>query len=221
VFVNIPLSAPIHLLHRQATGTLATHARQPAGFPYPTVLPFAPDERHCPVILVSRLAEHTRNLAADPRAGFLVYDAAGDVSSTERLTIVGLFEPADETGGALAHRYLRYHPDAERYLALGDFVFFVLTPHRMRYIGGFGAMGWLDAAELDALVHLSADDEQALIDELTPADAASRDFRLLGIDHFGADWMQGGKRGRVALAEPQMDLEVLRNALAKELAQIA
>lgn len=220
VYVNIPVTAPIHLLHRQAVGTLATHARQPVGFPYPTVLPFAPDARHRPVILVSRLAEHTRNLAADPRAGFLVYDASGDVASAERLTIVGLFEPAEDTGSALAHRYLRYHPDAERYLALGDFIFFTLRPDRMRYIGGFGAMGWLDAAELDALAPLESDDEQALIDSLTPADAQSRDFRLLGIDRLGADWIQRGKRGRIALTEPMMDLEVLRNALAKELALI-
>jgi heme iron utilization protein len=219
--VNIPVTAPIHLLHRHTVGTLATHARQPAGYPYPTVLPFAPDAFHRPVILVSRLAEHTRNLAADSRAGFLVYDAAGDVTSTERVTIVGSFDPADDAGGELAHRYLRYHPDAERYLALGDFVFFVMTPQRMRYIGGFGAMGWLDGSEFDAVPPLAADDEQALIDALSPSDAASRDFRLLGVDRLGADWIQGGVRRRVALTEPLMDPDALRTALAREVAHIA
>ena len=73
--MNIDPALALHLLHRCALGTLATHARDPQGFPYPTVVPFAPDASHRPVILVSGLAEHTRNLAADPRAGFLVVDA--------------------------------------------------------------------------------------------------------------------------------------------------
>ena len=70
--LKLPDYAPLHLMHQASIGTLATHAREPHGFPYPTLLPFAPDARHRPVILVSRLAEHTGNLQGDPRAGFLV-----------------------------------------------------------------------------------------------------------------------------------------------------
>lgn len=218
--MNIPVTAPIQLLHAQSVGMLATHARQPAGFPFPTVLPYAPDAHHCPVVLVSRLAEHTRNLVADSRAGFLVYDPVLDVSNTERVTIVGRFEPTDEAGGTLARRYLRYHPEAERYLALGDFVFYLLRPQRIRYIGGFGAMGWLDAAQWDGFPALAEHEEQALIDALTPGDAAARGFRLLGVDRFGADWVQHGRRARVALNEPQNDLETLHAALAAELRRL-
>lgn len=72
--MHIPDELPIHLLHRRQVATLATHAREPAGFPYPTVVPYATDACHRPVILVSALAEHTRNLDVDPRAGFLVAD---------------------------------------------------------------------------------------------------------------------------------------------------
>ncbi|MCG1019593.1 MULTISPECIES: HugZ family protein [Burkholderiaceae] len=219
--MNIPVTAPIHLLHAQPVGVLATHARQSTGFPFPTVLSYALDAHHRPVVLVSRLAEHTRNLAADSRAGFLVYDPAVDVSNTERVTIVGRFEPTDETGATLARRYLRYHPEAEQYLALGDFVFYVLRPQRIRYIGGFGTMGWLDAAQWDGLPALAEHEEQALIDALTPSDAAARGFRLLGVDRFGADWVQHGCRARVALNEPQNDLEALRAALAAELRQLS
>lgn len=90
--MNIDPVLPLHLLHRCALATLATHTREPQGFPYPTVVPFAPDARHRPVILVSHLAEHTRNLDTDPRAGFLVVDAPdGDVLSAERATLLGRF----------------------------------------------------------------------------------------------------------------------------------
>ncbi|WP_338925950.1 pyridoxamine 5'-phosphate oxidase family protein [Mycetohabitans endofungorum] len=218
--MNIPVTAPIHLLHAQPVGVLATHARQSTGFPFPTVLSYALDAHHRPVVLVSRLAEHTRNLAADSRAGFLVYDPAVDVSNAERVTIVGRFEPTDEAGATLARRYLRYHPEAEQYLALGDFVFYVLRPQRIRYIGGFGAMGWLDAAQWDGLPALAEHEEQELIDALTPSDAAARGFRLLGVDRFGADWVQHGCRARVALNEPRNGLEALRAALAAELRQL-
>ncbi|KAG0162730.1 hypothetical protein DFQ28_010902, partial [Apophysomyces sp. BC1034] len=125
----------------------------------------------------------------------------------------------DETSATLARRYLRYHPEAERYLALGDFVFYVFRPQCIRYIGGLGAMGWLDAAELDAFPPIPENDEQALIDALTPNDAAARDFRVLGVERFGVDWMRHGRRARVALTEPRSDVDELRVVLAAELRQ--
>ena len=73
--MNIDPACAVHLLHRCALGTLATHTREPQGFPYPTVVPFAPDASHRPVILVSGLAEHTRNLVADPRTRPFFADA--------------------------------------------------------------------------------------------------------------------------------------------------
>ena len=89
--VNIPPQAPLHLLHRVPDGTLATHSRDPRGFPYPTALPFAPTARHLPMLLISHLAEHTRNLHADARAGFLVAHAAdGSVLEGQRLTMLGV-----------------------------------------------------------------------------------------------------------------------------------
>ena len=107
--MKVPAHAPLHLLHQVPVGTLATHAREPQGYPYPTILPFAPDAMHRPVILVSRLAEHTRNLQDDPRAGFLVAHAPdGEVLNGPRETLVGQFAPVDaDQQEAIARRYLR------------------------------------------------------------------------------------------------------------------
>ena len=194
--MNIPAHAPLHLLHKAAIGTLATHARQPEGFPYPSVLPFAPDPQHRPTILVSRLAEHTHNLHADPRAGFLVVDAPeDDVLSGERVTLLGTFEPVDSTPDVV-QRYLRYHADAERYLLLGDFAFWAMRLERLRYIGGFGAMGWLAGAELDPLPPLDFDEENALIEHFTARSSGTRGLQLLGIDRYGADLKRDGEIGR-------------------------
>ena len=213
--MNIPAHAPLHLLHTSAVGTLATHARQPEGFPYPSVLPFAPDSQHRPTILVSRLAEHTHNLHADPRAGFLVVDAPdGDVLSGQRVTLLGTFEAVDSTP-EVVRRYLRYHPDAERYLVLGDFTFWSMRLERLRYIGGFGAMGWLGGAELDPLPPLGSDEENALIEEFSRNSGSGSvgGFQLLGIDRYGVDLKLAGMRSRFAFNEPRLNTESLHAAL--------
>ncbi|MGN6083528.1 HugZ family protein [Trinickia sp.] len=214
--MNISAHAPLHLLHRKPTGALATHAREPLGFPYPTALPFAPDARHRPIVLVSRLAEHARNLEADARAGFLVVDTPPneDVLNGERLTLLGRFVP----GGlepSLVRRYLRYHPDAERYLALGDFSFRVLEIGRMRYIGGFGAMGWLDAEELDPLEPLSDEEETALIEYFDRHVGRPALVRLAGVDRYGADLTVQGRRRRCAFDSPKTEIDALEQALAQ------
>ncbi|WP_028217208.1 HugZ family pyridoxamine 5'-phosphate oxidase [Paraburkholderia oxyphila] len=225
--MKIPAQAPLHLLHQTATGTLATHTREPQGFPYPTLLPFAPDARHRPVILVSRLAEHTRNLQDDPRAGFLVAQFTGeDVLNAPRMTLLGRFEPSEGGAGTdpqapLARRYLRYHPDAARYLALGDFTFWTMRVERLRYIGGFGAMGWLDGTDLDPLDPLAADEEEALI-RFFEAHPARRDgLALLGVDRYGADLSIDGLRTRYVFEAPQGDTQSLHAVLADCLARHA
>jgi putative heme iron utilization protein len=214
--MNISAHAPLHLLHSKPTGALATHAREPLGYPYPTALPFAPDARHRPVVLVSRLAEHARNLEADPRAGFLIVDAPpnDDVLSGERLTLLGRFVP----GGlepSLVRRYLRYHPDAERYLALGDFSFRVLEIERMRYIGGFGAMGWLDAEDLDPLDPMTDEDETALIEYFDRHVSRPGRVRLAGVDRYGADLQVDGRRRRCVFDSAKTDMAALEQALAQ------
>ncbi|MGN6666426.1 MAG: HugZ family protein [Trinickia sp.] len=219
--MNISAHAPLHLLHRKPAGALATHAREPLGYPYPTALPFAPDARHRPVVLVSRLAEHARNLEADARAGFLIVDAPPneDVLNGERLTLLGRFVP----GGlepSLVRRYLRYHPDAERYLALGDFSFRVLEIERMRYIGGFGAMGWLDAEELDPLGPLTDEGETALIEYFDRRVSRPALVRLCGVDRYGADLKVDGQRQRCAFDCAKADHAALEQALAQCVAEL-
>lgn len=211
--MNIPAHAPLHLLHTAAVGTLATHARQPEGFPYPSVLPFAPDSQHRPTILVSRLAEHTHNLNADPRAGFLAVDAPdGDVLSGQRVTLLGTFEPVDSTP-EVVRRYLRYQPDAERYLVLGDFTFWSMTLERLRYIGGFGAMGWLAGAELDPLPPLSFDEENALLSQFATHSGVAEKFQLIGIDRYGVDLKVNGARSRFLFDDAKLTIEALHTAL--------
>jgi hypothetical protein len=213
--VNIPPQAPLHLLHRMPDGTLATHSREPRGFPYPTALPFAPTARHLPMLLISHLAEHTRNLQADARAGFLVAHAVdGSVLEGQRLTMLGSFAPAPpEDAPAFARRYLRYHPDAGRYLELGDFTLWTMSLERMRFIGGFGAMGWLDAEALDPLESVSTSEESQLYAFFDDFERRPPTIDLLGVDRYGCDFRQNGRRNRFTFDKPKLSFIELKAAL--------
>lgn len=205
----------IDLIHRAPFGVLATHSRIAEGFPFATALPFAPDEAHRPWLLISGLAEHTRNLLADPRASLLVLDSPeGDVLTGARATLVGRVLPAEPTP-AQAARYLRYHPQAADYLTLGDFRWFRMEVERVRAIAGFGVMGWVGAETLGAVAVLAADDEATV---LATAPAVAADAELLGVDRFGADLRRGGRRLRLAFAGAPVAPEQAGAALEQALA---
>jgi hypothetical protein len=209
------IDTAIHLLHAASSGTLATQSSQLQGYPFATALPFAPDEQHRPVFLVSRLAEHTKNLVADRRASFLV-SAPNDanVLTGARMTLVGDAERI-EASPELTARYVRYQPDAEHYLSLGDFAFFRLMPKRIRHIAGFAQMGWIEESDWADAAALPLFDEAECLHELTGPQKPG--MRLLGIDCYGCDIEHRGKRDRLRfggmLHTPARIIETARRLL--------
>jgi len=183
--MNIAIETVINLLHQTSFATLATHSLEMPGYPFLSVLPFAPDERHCPVFLLSGLAEHTKNLRSDPRVGFLVVQPhEGDVQAGARLTLLGHVAPLTPSDG-LVDRYLRYQPSAQRYLRLADFGFFRLQPKAARMIEGFGRMGWVKTQSLLDTAVLSLAEEANLLN-WTGTDLPA-ETTLLGVDPYGID----------------------------------
>ena len=139
------------LLLKEYRGVLSTHSQAMPGFPFGSVVPYCLEANGWPLILISRIAQHTANLQADGRCSLLVGErAAEDVQAAGRLTLLAearqLTDPA--TIDAAALRYYRYFPDAQDYHRVHDFDFWALQPVRWRYIGGFGAIRWLDVVAL-------------------------------------------------------------------------
>lgn len=195
------LATLLDLLHTCPDGALATHSVAVAGYPFATALPFATDQQHRPVFLISRLAEHTLNLAADPRASLLVRIPLAD-GEMARATVVGPVRPI-EVEPLLVERYLRYQPEAERFLQLGDFRFHCMSPVQARIIGGFAQAGWLDGERLGVSPRLTLAEER----EALAALRAPRGVVPLGLDSLGLDIAAGVGRRRLdfgdeALAAP-------------------
>jgi putative heme iron utilization protein len=197
--MQIQLSPALHLLHRASSGVLATQSLQLEGYPFATVLPFALDEHHRPIFLISGLAEHTKNLLADQRASLLVSEPGSQsVLKGARLTIIGDVQPL-KASNDLVTRYLRYQPEGKEYLELGDFSFFQLMPLRIRYIAGFAEMGWLEEATWKEAATLSLNEEKTIYFEVAPTLPSG--IRLLGIDAYGFDIEHGEQRDRHQFAD--------------------
>lgn len=213
--MQIQFAPIVDLLHSAPHAVLCTQSTQLPGYPYGTAVPLVVDGQQQPLLLISALAEHTRNLLADPRASLaVVATGQANVQDAARLTLLGDCRPHAASAAETA-RYLRYLPAAEHYLQL-DFQFFRFIPQRARYIGGVGRMGWLDASAWQALPGLDADAEAALLDEFSGQLADGQ--RLLGIDACGADLDDGGQRRRLAFAGTASDTAAMRSALAAALA---
>jgi heme iron utilization protein len=103
------------------------------------------------LILISRIAQHTHNLRQDPKCSLMVGErGAEDVQAVGRLTVLAEAEQLTDAAAiaAAAERYYRYFPESRSYHTAHDFDFWVLKPVRHRYIGGFGAIHWLDQVTL-------------------------------------------------------------------------
>lgn len=129
------------------SGMLCTNSVKFAGYPFGSVAPFVLDHDGQPLLLISTIAEHTKNIMADCKVSLLVFSPAEDLQASARLTLLGEAEQTDKQDGLLKARYQRYLPQAEQYFAMHDLLFYRLQIRQARYIAGFGSMGWLDGAE--------------------------------------------------------------------------
>ena len=206
----------IDLLHSATDAALATHSTTIEGYPFATAVPFVADAHHRPVFLLSGLAEHTRNLAANPRASLMIMKSLGEGEMT-RVSLIGEVQPI-EADPLLVSRYLRYHPHAERFLRLGDFRFHRFEPIRVLTVGGFAKASWLEGERLQEAPHLSLVDESELIMHVT--ELFDNGFRMLGIDAYGADLLTGDGRSRLRFSVGPVTSDALLPTLIRELGAI-
>ena len=158
--MDAPPTPPSHaelcrtLVAAATSAALATLARDPAGFPFASLVSVAVDDQGRPILLLSNLAEHTRNLAERDQASLLFVEAAPpgtDPLAVGRVTVLGRCARIEGADVAPAReRFLAAHPEAASYQAFGDFGYFRLMPETLRYVGGFGRMSWVGGEEYAA-----------------------------------------------------------------------
>ncbi len=217
------------LLRSATTAALATLAREPAGAPYASLALIAVDHDVSPILLLSDLAEHSRNIAADDRVSLLLDGTAGldDPLTGPRASIMG--RAARSAEPRLRARFLARHPGAGAYADFSDFHVYRVTLESAHFVAGFGrihaveggdvlcdAPAALANAEPGILAHMNGDHGDAVAlyaSELL--DAGGGGATLVGIDPEGCDVRVGARLLRLDFDRPIADAEGARATLVE------
>lgn len=218
----------IHTAREASLGTLGE-----SGSPHVSHVSCATLTDGAPIVLISDLALHTRNVKRDSRASllFVAPSLAGeDTNARGRITLDGTLAPAPDRAVARS-RFLRRQPDAAGYIDFTDFQLMRLEVTSAYIVAGFGRITSLDpadvlapagaAAEFAALdegacVHMDEDHADALaLYAKHFAGAADGAWRAVGVDPLGIDLATDSDAVRVEFPEPLSGAGSLRVALKK------
>ncbi len=225
------------LLRRSRQGALAT-LMAGSGDPYCSLVNVASHSDGSPILLISRLALHTKNILGDSRVSLMLDERAeGDPLEGSRIMLAGRAEEASSDDlPVLRRRYLNAHPSAEAFVDFKDFSFFRIQPSGAHLVAGFGRIvdlepelfltdasdaGALLEAEQGAIDHMNADHRDAMnlyATKLLGAEPA--DWRCTGCDPDGIDMQAGAKTLRLEFPRRIVTPAALRQML-KELADQA
>jgi putative heme iron utilization protein len=220
------------LLRRSRQGALAT-LMEGRGDPYCSLVNVASYADGSPILLISRLAVHTKNILADSRVSLMLDErAAGDPLEGARIMLSGHARQADGEELKIArHRYLNAHPAAAAYADFKDFSFFRIHPEGTHLVAGFGRItdlkpeqfltaiddaGALLVAEQGAIEHMNADHRDAMnlyATRLLGADSA--DWHCTGCDADGIDLQAGSTVLRLDFPDRVTTPGDLRKALVR------
>jgi len=228
------VAAAKKLLREARSGALASLI-PPNGDPYCSLVNVATAMDGAPLMLLSKLAIHTKNILADSRVSLMLDERKeGDPLEGARVMLMGKISPTGEPRARQA--YLRRHPEAEQFAGFADFAIYRIAIEKAHLVAGFGRIvdiagrdiltglsdsGALGEAESEAIAHMNADHKEALRLYATKLlGAADGDWRCVGIDPEGIELQHGRTALRLAFAQRVSGPGPLRAAL-KRLAEEA
>jgi putative heme iron utilization protein len=192
------------LLRAHRYGALSTLSKKFEGHPFGSITPYLVDHDGSLLILISGLAEHTKNINHDPRVSLITHNQEdAHIQTQGRITLVGTaaLEAARDQAGK---RYLRYFPEAQTYFDMADFQFYRITPQALRYIGGFGDIHWVKADRYQVPINSLAAEEEALLTRVNASRSATQGV-VIGIDCDGYDLRLNERTARHDFPTPALD----------------
>lgn len=217
------------LLRRSRQGALAT-LMTGSGDPYCSLVNVASAPDGSPLLLISRLAVHTRNALADPRVSLMLDERrAGDPLEGARIMVGGRAEPASPPPEAWRRRYLAAHPGAQAFVDFKDFLFVGIRITAVHLVAGFGRIVDLGADQVvadlsgaDALLaaeagvvdHMNADHRDTMTLYATGLlGAEPGDWSCVGCDPDGMDLQNGSATLRLDFPQRVATPQALRQTL--------
>jgi putative heme iron utilization protein len=222
-----PAIAAKKLLREGRSGALAT-LMPGSGDPYCSLVNVATAADGAPLLLISRLAVHTKNILADRRVSLMIDERKeGDPLQGARVMLMGTAAASDDPD--VRRRYLDRQPEAEMFAGFADFAFYQVALKSAHLVAGFGRIVDLaprdiltdtgDAAELVAaepgiLAHMNGDHADALRLYATKLlGAPDGEWRCVGCDPEGLELQQGRTALRLPFPQRVRAPGVLRQVL--------
>ncbi len=216
------------LMRAHDTAALAT-CLPDDGHPHASLVLVAVDHDAAPILLISDLAEHAKNIAADNRVS-LLFDGTRGLPSPltgARLSVQG--QAVRNEGAGLRRRFLARHEDAAEYADFGDFSFYSVSVTRGHLVAGFGRIEWIDGDDLlfqaaeacgiadweaGAVSHMNDDHGDAIQDYAQNLlGATGEGWVMTGCDLEGCDLRRAGEVLRLDFETPAIDTDSLRQRL--------
>ena len=197
--------------------TRAALATSLNGAPYASLVLFAVDVDASPLLLLSDLAQHSRNIAFDPRISLLIDATEGhpDPLTGPRLTLMGCAMKIDDS--RRLGRFVSHHPSSAGYAGFRDFHLYRVVVDRAHLIAGFGRIDWIDGdnfsfaldagalaeAESEILKHMNTDHQDTVLHYAHGLLGRSgTGWQMTGIDPEGMDLRGDGETARYEFATP-------------------
>ncbi len=223
------------IMRRALKASLASIHHE-TSYPHASLVTIAALPDGAPLILISTLAEHTKNLDKDPRASLLFDETGGlgDPLEGARVSVFGRMEKLNKSGARA--RFLSRNPSAAAYAGFEDFGFYALRVEGAHFIGGFGRINDLTAeqlktdisdaealieAEAEIVAHMNGDHADAVqLYATNLLGAPNGDWRFVSCDPEGCDLVCGESGLRLDFPERVTTPQAVRKVLV-ELAQTA
>jgi putative heme iron utilization protein len=155
------------LLLSEYQGILSTHSVDVEGYPFGSIVPYCLNEAGLPIILISTIAQHTKNILSDPKVSLTVTEGeADDLQTVGRVTYIGDAQLLDKDDTDSAERYYNFFPQSRGYHQTHDFNFYCIKPVRVRFIGGFGQIYWIEKDDFLLSNPFSLDEEKKMFDHM-------------------------------------------------------
>ena len=204
----------------------ATLATSQGGWPFASLVMVALDHDVSPLLLISDLSEHAKNIKAERRVSLLFDGTLGlaDPLAGPRVTVLGEAAPIEDS--RLKARFLARHPSAELYVGFADFHLHRVSISRAHLVAGFGRIQWVGARDLLvtpdgtfareepatlAAVNTDAKMVNAVVQSLG---LQGEGWRVTGVDPEGLDFRRGGLTARAHTPVPILGVEAVRAALS-------
>jgi len=222
-----PAAAARKLMREARSGALATLMAS-SGDPYCSLVNVASAADGSPLLLISRLAVHTKNILADPRVSLMLDERKeGDPLEGARVMLMGTAAVTDDP--AARQRYLARQPEAEMFAGFGDFAFYRIELKGAHFVGGFGRIVDLKRedlvldlagaeslveAEPEILAHMNADHADTCRLYATKLlGARDGEWRCAGCDPDGLELQNGRAALRLLFPQRVNSPGVLRQVL--------